>query len=37
MDSSAISQAAKKLEQESKGKHKIGEVKQKMMAALTGN
>jgi hypothetical protein len=34
MDYSAVSQAAKRFEQESKVSHKIGEIKQKMMAAL---
>jgi len=34
MDYSAISQAAKRFEQESNGNHKIGEMKQKMMVAL---
>jgi hypothetical protein len=34
IDYSAVSQAAKRFEQESKVNHKIGEIKQKMMAAL---
>jgi chromosomal replication initiation ATPase DnaA len=37
MDYSAVSQAAKRFEQESKTNHKIGEIKQKMMAALREN
>ena len=34
MDYSAVSQAAKRFEQKSKDNHKIGEIKQKMMAAF---
>ena len=37
MDYSAVSQTAKRFEQESKTNHKIGEIKQKMMAALRDN
>jgi hypothetical protein len=37
MDYSAVSQAAKKFEQESKVNHKIGEIKQKMITALKEN
>jgi len=37
MDYSAVSQTAKKFEQESKVNHKIGEIKQKMIAALREN
>jgi len=37
MDYSAISQAAKRFEQESNGNHKIGEMKQKMMEELKEN
>ncbi|MBU4361729.1 hypothetical protein KJ813_03575, partial [bacterium] len=37
MDYSAVFQAAKRFEQESKVNHKIGEIKQKMMAALEEN
>jgi len=34
---SAISQAAKRFEQESKVNHKIGDIKQKMMVTLKEN
>ena len=34
MDYSAVSQAAKRFEQKNKDNHKIGDIKQKMMAAL---
>jgi len=34
MNYSAVSQAAKRFEQESKVNHKIGEIKQKTIAAL---
>jgi len=37
MDYSAVSQAAKRFEQESKVSHKIGEIKQKIIAALREN
>jgi len=37
MDYSAVSQAAKRFEQESKDNHKISEIKQKMMVALKEN
>jgi len=37
MDYSAVSQAAKRFEQESKDNHKIGEIKQKMMIVLKEN
>ena len=37
MDYSAVSQAAKRFEQKSKASHKIGEIKQKMMAVLREN
>ena len=37
MDYPAISQVAKRFEQKSKDNHKIGEIKQKMMAALEEN
>jgi hypothetical protein len=37
MDYSTVSQAAKRFEQESKTNHKIGEIKQKMMATLRDN
>jgi len=37
MDYSAISQAAKRFEQESKVSRKIGESKQKIIAALRDN
>ena len=37
MDYSAVSQAAKRFEQESKVNHKIGEIKQKIIAALKEN
>jgi len=37
MDYSAVSQTAKRFEQESKVNRKIGESKQKMMAALREN
>ena len=37
MDYSAVSQAAKRFEQESKASHKIGEIKQKMITALREN
>jgi hypothetical protein len=37
MDYSAVSQAAKRFEHESKVNHKIGNIKQKMMAALKEN
>jgi hypothetical protein len=34
MDYSAVSQAAKRFEQKSKGNHKIGEIKQKIIASI---
>jgi len=34
MDYSAVSQDAKRFEQKSNGNHKIGEIKQKIIAAL---
>jgi len=37
MDCSVVSQAAKRFKQESKVNHEIGEIKQKMMAALRDN
>ena len=37
MDYSAVSQAAKTFEQESKVNHKIGEIKQKMITTLREN
>jgi len=37
MNYSAVSQAAKRFEQKSKVNHEIGEIKQKMMAALKEN
>jgi len=37
MDYSAVSQAAKTFEQESKVNNKIGEIKQKLIAALKEN
>ena len=37
MDYSAVSQAAKRFEQESKVNHKIGEIKQKMIEELKEN
>jgi hypothetical protein len=37
MDYSAVSQAAKRFEQESKVNHKRGAIKQKMMAVLREN
>ena len=37
MDYSAVSQAAKRFEQKSKAYHKIGEIKQKVMAILKEN
>jgi len=37
MDYSAVSQAAKKFEQEGKVHHKIGEIKQEIIAALRDN
>ena len=37
MDYSAVSQAAKRFEQKSKDNHKIGKIKQKMMAVLKEN
>ena len=37
MDYSAVSQAAKRFEQKNNDNHKIGEIKQKMMAALKEN
>jgi hypothetical protein len=37
MDYSAVSQAAKRFEQKSKDNHKIGEINQKMIAALREN
>ena len=37
MDYSAVSQTAKKFEQESKVNHEMGEIKQKMMVALKEN
>jgi len=37
MDYSAVSQAAKRFEQESKVNHKIREIKQKMIATLREN
>ena len=37
MDYSAVSQAAKRFEQESKVSHKIGEIKKKTIAALRDN
>jgi len=37
MDYSAGSQAAKRFEQKSKDNHKIGDIKQKMMAVLKEN
>jgi hypothetical protein len=37
MDYSAVSQAAKRFEQEIKVNHKIGEIKQKIIAALKKN
>jgi hypothetical protein len=37
MDYSAVSQAAKRFEQKSKAYYKIGEIKQKMIAALKEN
>jgi hypothetical protein len=37
LDYLAVSQAAKRFEQESKVNHKIGEIKQKIMAALREN
>jgi len=37
MDYSAVFQAAKRFEQKIKANHKIGEIKQKMMAALKEN
>jgi len=37
MNYSAVSQAAKRFEQESKVNHKVGEIKQKMITALKDN
>jgi len=37
MDYLAVSQMAKRFEQESKVNHKIGEIKQKMIATLKEN
>jgi chromosomal replication initiation ATPase DnaA len=37
LDYSVVSQAAKRFEQEIKVNHKIGEIKQKMIAALKEN
>jgi hypothetical protein len=37
MDYSAVSQTAKRFEQESKTNHKIGEFKQKIIAVLKEN
>jgi hypothetical protein len=37
MDYSAVSQAAKRFEQENKVNREIGEIKQEMMAALKEN
>jgi chromosomal replication initiation ATPase DnaA len=37
MDYSTVSQTAKRFEQESKTNHKIGEIKQKIIAALKEN
>jgi len=37
MDYYTVSQAAKRFEQESKMNHKIGEIKQKIIAALKEN
>jgi len=37
MDYSAVSQMAKRFEQESKVNHEIGEIKQEIMAALKEN
>jgi len=37
MDYSAVSQIAKRFEQKSKVNHKIGEIKQKIMAVLKEN
>jgi len=37
MDYTAVSHTAKKFEQESRVNHEIGEIKQKMMAALREN
>jgi len=37
MDYKAVSQTAKRFEQESKTNHKIGEIKQKMMEVLREN
>jgi len=37
MDYSAVSPAAKRFEQESKVNHKIGEIKQKIIAVLRDN
>jgi chromosomal replication initiation ATPase DnaA len=37
MDYSTVSQTAKRFEQESKANHKIGEIKQKIIAALKEN
>jgi hypothetical protein len=37
MDYSAVSQTAKRFEQKIKDNHKIGEIKQKVMAALEEN
>jgi len=37
MGYSTVSQAAKRFEQESKTNHKIGEIKQKIIAALKKN
>jgi hypothetical protein len=37
MDYSAVSQAAKRLEQKSKVNHEIGEIKQNMITALREN
>ena len=37
MDYSAVSQAAKRFEQKSKDNHKIGEIKQKMIAEVKEN
>jgi hypothetical protein len=37
MDYSAVSQAAKRFEQESKVNHEIGEIKQKIVIALREN
>jgi hypothetical protein len=37
MDYSAVSQAAKKFEQEGKVNHEMGEIKQRVMVALKEN